>query len=212
VFSSDLIDWSPRTPHVLFKQLLPVGYHVKPGVVLPPPPKHTAWSYGGSVTFDEIILDGSEQAITTERLCEHIRAKGYQLSWAEGDPAGRGVEATSGVDQVAIARQVLGLNFKFPPHNLRNISDGIQHVKALLEPVQGPPRLYFARKLAENRSPRGVWNALRGYSYPRAKDGKPLGESPEKDGITDHASDCERYDAVINFPIARLGGRVRSIA
>jgi hypothetical protein len=192
-----LIDWSPRTPHALWVQLTP------PGNGFP----------AGAVVIDEIIPDGTDVAVTTERLCELIKAKNYRLDFACVDPAGLGTEATSGINQISVARDKLNTQIVYTTNaRLRLIQNGIEHVKRMLEPLQGPPLLFFSDSLSDNPSPRSVLNAIRGYSYPKAKDGKPLDSQPEKDGITDHACDLLRYLAVNFFPVMRLQTKVRSIA
>jgi len=72
--------------------------------------------------------------------------------------------------------------------------------------------LYFADHLPNNRDPRGVWNSLIAYSYPEEKDGRPTGDDPLKDGVTDHQCDLVRYLCTNLFPVVRLQTRVRSMA
>jgi len=197
------IDWSALTPAVLFVQILPKDYKLN----------QTVLPEGGMVIIDEMHPDGSTMSVTTERLCHLIKAKGYRLDFAVVDPAGKGTQSTSGMDDITIARQILNtrIMFKDDP-KLRLIQNGIEHVKRMLEPVGKPPMLYFSADLLESQHPRCVIPAIRAYSYPVKKEGKDQEEKPIKDGITDHAMDLVRYLAINFFPVVRLQSRVRSIA
>lgn len=177
-----VIDWSPRRYHVLFVQLLPVGTTINgvrlPGTVAPV----------GAVVYDE-LYPNSDRPVTTEALCQLIRAKGYRLDALCCDPAGSGIQATSGIDEITIAKRVLGLTRVYATTRpaLRSIPNGLDHVRRMLDPLTGPPLLYFAKTLTSNNSPRAVWYAMQAYSYPKAKDGKPIGDVPEKEGIAEDA-------------------------
>jgi len=215
------IDWSPRTPHVLFLQLLPAGARVTP---MGPPlellqPGH---QYAAAAVVDELVLDGAIMAVTTQKLGQEIRARGYPLMEFVCDPAGRSVEASSGRDQVRIMRELLGVYSRFrldAPGRL--IANGVDMVRCMLEPeVDHIPRLYISQEVAERAATlpdhlraRSVVNALPGYSYSPIKDGKAVDLDPVKDGVTDHAADCIRYVAANYFPVARLmERRLRSAA
>ncbi len=167
----------------------------------------------GFVVFDELYPDGSKTPVRTDALCDLILAKNYKLDFAVADPAGLGTEASSGVDQMQIARGRLRLPIRYTRSAVkRNVRNGIEHVTRMLAPIQGEPALYVAEQLTEARNPRSVCRSFRAYSYDKDKEGKPLNEDPLKDGITDHSMDCVRYLAVNLFPVARLTPGVRSIA
>jgi hypothetical protein len=200
-----LIDWSPRTPCVLWVQLIPEGTIMPEGPIQAP----------GAVIIDELHPDGSEVAVTTERLCQLVKAKGYPVRWFCCDPAGVAVEATSGMEQIAIARRELNIPARYTTNaRKRNIQNGIENVKRLLDPLQGPPLLYFSDQLVTTggRDPRATLNAVPSYAYAKPKGNKPLDSNPVKDGITDHVNDCIRYLSVNFFPSYRLQTRVRSVA
>lgn len=198
------IDWSPFTPAVLFVQKLPCGFVLG----------NRKLENGGMVIFDELHPDGTNfGGLTTERLCLLIKAKNYPLHFAVVDPAGKGTQATSGTNEIAIARQHLNTRIVFTEaKHLRLIQNGIEHVQRMLAPIKGDPMLYFSSKLLVTKEPRAVLNAIRSYAYPKAKDGEPLDNDPVKDGISDHSCDCVRYLAINFFPVVRLQTRVRSIA
>jgi hypothetical protein len=200
-----IIDWGARSPHVLFVQRIPRG------TLLKAPAEVT--DRDGAVVFDELIVDGSSQSIMTDRLCHLILAKYSKIHWGACDPADGGVHPTSGLNQIGIANRILDIKLRFTTDpKLTPIKAGIEHLKSMLHPFAGKPSLYFARSLLQNHSPRAMLNAIRAYSYPKEKDGKPMDDEPEKDGISDHAVDCLRYCAINYFPIIRLQSTVRSAA
>lgn len=202
------IDWSPRTPHVLIAQIVGDG-------VIPRVSKLSQQHAGAAVVItDELVVDGSNP-ITVERLAMMIRERGWRIDEIVCDPAGGAAEATSGIDQIRIAQSVLGVRAIMPRTPAqRNIRNGIDHVRALLDPAKdGTPRLYISqrveakyRTLPHHIRNRSVVNAMRSYTYPddiRSSD-------PVKDGVVDHAADCVRYLAVMYFPIARLVASAQS--
>jgi hypothetical protein len=198
------IDWSARSPHVLFVQILPEGYMMPSGRPL---------LRKGMVIFDELYPDGTKTPVRTDALCDLILAKNIKLDFAVADPAGLGTEASSGIDQMQIARGRLGLQIRYTRSQVkRNVRNGVEHVTRMLAPIQGDPSLYVAESLTAAKDPRAVVRAFHAYSYPKDRDGKPMNEEPVKDGVVDHAMDCVRYLAVNLFPVARLTPGVRSIA
>ncbi len=194
-----VIDWAYRTPHVLIAQMLPKGYELR-GKMLP---------NGGAVVVAELYPEN----IRTEDLCKRTKQLGYQIHEACADPAGEGKDASSGMDQIQIAKKILGVPIKYTNNaRLRLIRNGIEHVGRALMPASGVPMLYFSEQVAEAKHGRAVVNAMEAYSYPQDKDGKPVSNEPIKDGIVDHACDCVRYLVINHFPVIRLQSRVRSIA
>ena len=204
------IDWSPRTPHIITAQLLPAGYSVN-GRRLPLlDPRH---DYAGIAIVDEDVPDGSHAALTTRDLAARVVGSPWQYGGEYTcDPAGTAAEATSGMDNVRIFTEQTGLRARYSKRTSdRLIANGIDIVKWLLEPADGIPRLYIsdtvyekAAALPQHLRPRSIVNAIMGYAYPEAKDGKPVIGNPVKDGVTDHAMDVLRYLSVIYFPSARL--------
>jgi len=200
-----LFDFSPRTPHCLIATILPAGRTMSNGIRLD---KRSA------IIIDEVIPDGTGGAdpVRTEKLARTAAALGYTFrspgNFFIADPAGEAAEASSGMDQIHIIKDVLQIDAKFQrAPRLRNINNGVEHVKTMLQPTVGEPSLFFRRELARQRSPRGVWNAMHEYHYPKDRDGKAAGEQPEKDGITDHAADLVRYLSINEFKIVRLQSR-----
>lgn len=200
-----IIDPSPRNPHVLFAQDLPAGYELIPRRPL---------ARDSSIIFDELHPGGPDDpVITTERLCQLALAKGYPLRWCIMDPAGIAVEATSGMTQLSIIQRMLNLSVEYETDSeLRLVTNGVEMVQRMLDPLEGDPLLYFADDLAADGDPRAVVNAVENYSYPEHKVGYPITNKPHKDGITDHACDDIRYLAINRYPVERLAVRVWNAA
>jgi hypothetical protein len=203
------IDWSPRRPHVLFIQKLPVGTAMPGGWYL---------DREAAIVIDEIYPDGQYRAVTVRRLCDAIKkrkgpnGKPYPISWAIVDPAGKSVQATSGESEIVQAKALLNIPILYQ-HGQR-IRVGVQHVQLALDPAAGRPFLFFAKRLTVNpASPveRGIVRGMQGYSYPVEKDER-LPDEPYHDDIYSHACDCIRYFITYFFPVDRLSVDVWSAA
>jgi hypothetical protein len=75
---------------------------------------------------------------------------------------------------------------------------GIEAVRDMLDPYEGPPRLLFARSLANvaaDDATAPIRVAMRGYRYVMGHDGIPT-DRIAKDNIHDHAPDALRYGVV----------------
>ena len=96
--------------------------------------------------------------------------------------------------------------------NMRSISVGIMHVRRLLDPVNAPARMYFSKKLLEQRLPHATWPSLMAYGYEKQRGNKPISDNPIKDDVTSDACDAVRYLAINFFPSVKLASRVYSIA
>ncbi len=190
------VDFSPRTPACLWAAMLPAGYVERS--ISAAPLKRDAL-----VIVDELNPVGAHSPVTIQHLAQQIRAKGLPYVNVIADPAGRAVQDTSGIDSVSMLQMELGTRIQHPPHSLREIRTGINHVRLALDPARGAPYMYFARKLSANRDPRGIVNSMRALSYPEPRDGKPLDDNPIKDGITDHQTDLVRYLTVSLIPNSR---------
>lgn len=198
------VDFSPFHPCVLYVQMLPKGFQLGNRKLV----------NGGMIIFDELHPDGSSfGGLTTERLGMLAKSKNYPLHFCCPDPAGKGTQATSGTNEIAILSQILNTRMVFTTNpKLRLIENGIEHVQRMLAPLVGEPMLFFSSQLLNNHDPKAVLNAIRAYAYPKSKDGKPMDTEPVKDGISDDPMDCVRYLAINFFPVVRLQARVRSIA
>jgi len=209
-----IVDWSPRTPHVLAVQLL------SPGMILPGSSRElttleASHKWAAMVIVGELIPDGSKQAVSVEHLADGVMSMGFDFSTYPRefvcDPAGAAVEAGAGESAIAIFQRVTGLAARYSTIPAeRSIANGVDCVRRLLEPMDGIPRLYVAsevarraKRLPKHLRARSVVNAIPGYSYDEPKDGKAVNQLPIKDGVTDHACDDTRYGSVAYFPSAR---------
>lgn len=181
------IDFGYRRPYVGFAQHLPAGWPI-PGRGKAPPG-------GAYVLFDEIVVDDTP----TPALAKLIVAKGYQLTVIYCDPAGDGVNVDTGLSSVKELQEhglrQVPIRFVTDPR-WRHVPTGVAFVRGLLRSAGGETRLWLARPLDKPRAVRGAVKDLEGYRYPEAKDGKPVGDQPVKDGVHDHGVDAVRYLAV----------------
>ncbi|MCK5805354.1 MAG: hypothetical protein KAI66_21165 [Lentisphaeria bacterium] len=209
-----VIDWSPRTPHVLAMQL------ISPGMMLPGSDYElttleASHRWAAMIAVGEMIPDGSKQAVTVDHLADGVASMGFDFSGFPRefvcDPAGAAVEAGAGESAITIFQRRTGLVARYSTAPAeRSIANGIDCVRRMLEPMDGTPRFYVssevarrAKRLPKHLRGRSVVNALPGYSYDEPKDGRPVNQLPIKDGVTDHACDCVRYAVVAYFPSAR---------
>ena len=141
------------------------------------PEQPSAW-----VCFDEL----HPSDCTTEALAERILAKGYRLTAAWCDPAGKAATTAGRSDVEALRRAGVPARYSTAT-KVRRIAYGLEVMRAAMAPADGsPPRFYVHRRLAQG-GPRGIHRSLMGYRY------KGSTEKPDKDGEVDHCIDCARY-------------------
>ena len=140
----------------------------------------------------------------TYQLAWEIRYDLQRRGWLPGvayiDPAGANRDIQTGRRDVEVLE---GAGFRVEySHDpvMRSVGVGTEHLRALLRPVEGSPKLYIDSHLAEkSASPRGIVRA-----FARAeKDEKREGRTYRKDGELDHVLDCLRYG--VNHLIAPVG-------
>lgn len=181
-------DFGYRRPYVGWAQYVPAGWTLPGGGKMPA---------GAWVVFDEL----TDENITTEILAGRALQKGYRVDEIDCDPAGDGVQSSTGLGDVAVLKQVRcpggrpGVHFTTEPR-WRHIPNGVSIVRGMLRNARGEIGLYVAKALDKPKSTRGVVKDLEGYAYPEARDGKPIGDDPVKDGLHDHGMDALRYFAV----------------
>jgi Terminase large subunit, T4likevirus-type, N-terminal len=186
------IDFGSRRPYVGWAQQIPAGTLIPGyGRALP----------GTWVIFDELTPEGT----TTELLMVDVKAKGYHVDTVYCDPAGDGAQPALGLSDVAIVKAAgfKPVRFLTEPR-YRHIPFGIGLLRGLLQNVAGETRLFVARSLEKPKALRGAVKDFEGYAYPEAKEGKPVGDVPLKDGLHDHGVDAWRYFAVNEY--VRTGG------
>lgn len=185
-----VLDFGYRRPYAGWAQELPPGTDI-PGRGKAPR-KVEAHELGTWVIFDELVPEN----LSTELLLQQVKAKGYRVDATYCDPAGDGSQPAVGISDVQLVRAA-GFQPKFvTAPRLRHIPFGIALLRGLLCNVRRETRLWVAKSLDNQRAKRGVVKDFEGYAYPEAKDGKPVGDEPLKDGLHDHGVDGWRYGFV----------------
>ena len=144
--------------------------------------------------IDEII---HKTNVKTEELADKILAKNYPVLHVYCDPAGAGVQSTSGVGDVEIFKRK-GIFPRFKTDKVsRSIASGIDLVRSYLENADGKTRLFVSDKC------KGIIEDFENYRYPDKKENQRLKDDPLKDGRHDHGMDAVRYFFVNKFPIVK---------
>ena len=144
--------------------------------------------------IDEVIHDTN---IKTEELAEKILSKDYAVQQVYCDPAGAGVQSTSGIGDVEIFKKK-GIFPRFRKDKIsRSIPSGIDLVRSFVENAEGKARLYVSHKC------KGIIEDFENYRYPDRKANQQLKDEPLKDGRHDHGMDAVRYFFTNRFPIVK---------
>ena len=126
--------------------------------------------------------------ISTEQLARRIVAEGYNLQRVWCDPAGKSMQSTSGRTDVDLLRRA-GVPATYRTSTrFRRIAYGLEVMRAAMDPSDGSaPRFYLAEHVARSKDGRGLARSLLGYKF------RGQSDTPEKDGVHDHAVDAARY-------------------
>ncbi len=144
--------------------------------------------------IDEIIHDTN---IKTEELADKILAKNYPVLHVYCDPAGAGVQSTSGIGDVEIFKRK-GIFPRFKKDKVsRSIPSGIDLVRSYVENAEGKARLFVSDKCVN------IIEDFENYRYPDRKENQRLKDEPLKDGRHDHGMDAVRYFFINRFPIVK---------
>lgn len=193
-------DFGYQRPACLFLQPIPAG-------TMLPPAKGTVVQrrapVGSWVVFDELVPDG----VTTEQLAAQARQKGYRVARVWCDPAGDGTQTATGLSDVQMLRQAGFSEIRFTTDpRWRHIPTGVRLVEGLVRNARLETRVYVASHLDNPKAKRGVVKDFLGYHYPAEKEGRPIKDKPEKDGVHDHTMDALRYFAVGEFVLSHGPG------
>jgi len=141
------------------------------------------------IIFDEIINDEVPETMLRRMIVEKCKRLGAEPQNAVGDRADK--RAMSWLKTVFPGAKIKRMDSKHE----QQVTDGIERVRDLLDPVEGEPKIYVADRLAKAKEGRGVVRSLEHYRYRTTRDGAVL-DVPHKDNVYDHACDCLRYWAV----------------
>jgi len=182
-------DFGFRRPAVLWAQHLPEGTSI--------PGRGAAPRGGAYVLFDELVRDN----VTTEVAALEAKQRGYRVERIYCDPAGDGTQSANGLSDVSVLKSTRcgagGPQVRFTTEpRLRHIPFGVSLLRGMLRNALGETRLWVAKSLDKPKQARGVVKDFEGYAYPEAKDGRPVGDVPLKDGLHDHVVDACRYFAI----------------
>jgi hypothetical protein len=158
---------------------------------------------GRWIVADELVVDDEPQGRFLDRLFRWIDQR--------GDPALAGVDRA-----VPACNQPLQQRYRRTPvrwmesRHDQQVVRGIEALRDMLDPVDGEPRLVFARSLrpVHTGETAPILPAVRGYRYVMGPDGVPTNR-PCKDNVHDHAVDALRYGVCASSGRAELhGGRM----
>lgn len=160
------VDWGHSHPAVLFIQRIP--------------------GTGEAVVFDEFVEDNVPR--------DHLRAYIKRACDKLGRPP-----VNIAADRAVKSENAWAMK-TFPSarlHTMRtrqhqDIRNGIECVRAMLDPVDSGPLLFIADHLATKAPKRGIVKAFEGYRYKQRADGT-LSQEPWKSNVEDHAQDAIRY-------------------
>ena len=160
------VDWGHAHPAVLWIQRIP--------------------GTGECVIFDEFVDDNVPR--------DHLRA----LIKRRCDALGRPPSNIAG-DRAVKSENAWAMH-AYPStrvHTMRtrahqDIRNGVECVRAMLDPVDRAPLLYVADHLAKDPPRRGVVLGLENYRYKQRSDGS-LSQDPWKSNVEDHINDALRY-------------------
>lgn len=156
-------DAGDQFPHVLWIQRLP-------------------WA---DVIFDELCPDQWPITKLHEEIVRRCSALGRQPEVGVGDRAVKSELAwlADAFPRMSVRRMV--------SRHEQSVSEGIELVRARLDPLDGPPRLLVADYLFDRPPRRGIVNCLSQYRYKMRSDGT-LTNEPWKNNIHDHGADATR--------------------
>jgi hypothetical protein len=196
-----LVDYSPEDAR---KGMHKIYMAIDPGY------RRGAWLFiaetgpGQWVVFDQIMSDSQSELATVEI----VNSRNYPIDELWVDPAGDATQSAIGIDVFAALRNVKSRNSSGRilrsiggkgSAMFRDIAFGVDKLRVLLGGYDGKPvQIKFARRLLEMErgKQRGIVKDLGALAYPEMRDGRPVGDHPVKDGITDHSTDALRYFAV----------------
>ena len=146
--------------------------------------------------IDEIC---HKKNVKTDEFAKMTKQRPYKIVAYFGDPAGKNVQAQSGLGDIDIFRR-FGISVRsVRDKTSRSINAGISHVRSFIENADKERYLHIDYKC------KGLSEDLENYRYPPEKEGMNLKLDPIKDGYHDHGCDMIRYFFINRFPIRQQG-------
>lgn len=157
---------------------------------------------GRWIVADELVCDGIPRGQFQDRLGR----------WIDGH--GSVPPAMAAADRAApVENQHLQARYRKTPvrwmrsKDEQQVADGIELVRDMMDPLDGPPMLVLADTLQHTTT--GVTAplipAMRGYCYHLDAQGQPSNK-PKKDNVNDHIADALRYIVTAGAHDTRLHG------
>jgi hypothetical protein len=146
--------------------------------------------------LDIVVDELQPDDVDVYELARLVRARGWRIAHAAGDPAGRARSDKDHRRSMQILAAELGVHFRWTREPDRiAIPAGLLTLNRRLCSADGRRRLAVLRSVWDggDHGGRSLRRSVLGYRYPESG-----GEQPVKDGVTDHAIDAWRYWA-INF-------------
>jgi hypothetical protein len=155
--------------------------------------------------IDQLHLDDRSMEYVVGVINDMNKNRDYHIDEIWCDPAADAKDQATEINVMQVLRDIkcrnkYTKNIRYTTGLYSGISWGVERTRVLLgnPEEEREPMLYFnrhmvAREKASNG--RGVIKSLSALSYP-TKEGKPVVDEPEKDGVHDHATDALRYGAV----------------
>ena len=160
------IDWGYNKPYFALIQRLPDG---------------------SAILFDEFYEDEVPIARQKQWLINKIKSLKKDPEHIAADRAMRDL------NQWAIYTFQRTFFHRMESKKEQNILNGIERVREMLDPLEGPPRFFIAKSLTKTDNPRAAIHALQNYAWSTDRNGEVTTERARKDGLTDHCADAVRY-------------------
>lgn len=151
------------------------------------------------VVFDQLMGDN----MTDSQCIAELNRRAWPIDEVWIDVAAGATQSFEGASTLTALRE-LRMRRKSAPRVLsganREISFGVDKTRVLLGSADNnsgqPIRVKFARRLLRKKQARCIVRNVGSYAYPEHKPGRPMSDSPLKDGVNDHGNDALRYWAV----------------
>jgi hypothetical protein len=145
---------------------------------------------GEGIIFDEYYEDEVPRDVLRKVIKEKCERLGKDPEYAIGDRA--------------VKDQMSWLLHQFPSSYVKrmhtkkeqSILEGIEIMRAMMDPIEGPPKLFIAENIMKRDMSRCISNCIAGYRWAQKRDGA-ISDYPLK-GVYDDGVDALRYWSVVH--------------